>query len=141
MGQYLRTNWRQTSNVLNTDALAAAFKNASIIGSVGADRVYPLVFFSCSGTTSAGGNTVNAYSIMSAFFGSTVAQQVGEGFRILPIGLMHRMLVVSNSLGNLWFSMCTSDDSAINFVARDGSITGVSFSYDLVFAGFIISTP
>lgn len=136
---YLRTNWRQQQNILNLDALTRPFNTYQ--STPAANDVYPLVFFSFSGTNAAGGKTVNAYSIMSAYFGSTRAQAVGTGFRILPIGLLHRMINVSDSLGNVWFSMCTSDDSAINFVCRNGSISDCSFSYDIVMAGFIVSTP
>ena len=143
-GGYIRTNWRGSSQTLRTDALVG--KNmwhsaASIWGGNGFDRVYPLVWFSVSGTATNAGKTVNAYSIMSAYFGSTIAQNVGEGYRILPIGIYPRLLVVSDSLGYLWFSMCTSDDSAITFVAGTGSITTCSFSYDIVMCGFIISAP
>lgn len=140
-GGYLRTNWRNTQSVLNTEALAQGFQNASLIGSAGANYGYPLVYFSTSGTVAAGGLSVGAYSVLSAFFGSTVAQVMGSGHKILPIQLMHRMLVVSDSMGNMWFSISTSDTSVIMFYCRDGSISDVSFSYDMQFAGFIVSTP
>jgi hypothetical protein len=152
-GGYLRTNWRSTEQILNTDALlgngewklTSAFGgSAASVGGAGTNRAWPLIFFSMSSTKAAGGFAVGAYSILGQFFGSGFTGMVGNtgsGYKILPIQIMQRMLVVSNSQGNMYFSISNSDTSDIYFYCRDGSISDVSFSFSMKFAGFIVSTP
>jgi hypothetical protein len=148
-GGYLRTNWRQTQNVLNTDALVGQFGNTSMFGgsiaSAGASgmaRPYPMVFYSVKLDTANSLLQIGAYSIMSAYFGESLAAAMGEGHKIVPLAIMTKVLVGTGSMANIWFSLCTSDDSMINFCCRaESEVSGVSFSARFQFAGFIVSSP
>lgn len=147
-GGYLRTNWRKAA-VLNTDALVGPFGNTSMFGgsiaSAGASgmaRPYPVVYYSYIINTQTSLFQLGAYSIMSAYFGESLALAMGSGHKIIPIGIMTRLLNATGSQANLWFSMCTSDDSIINFCCRcESDVSGASFSGSFQFAGFIVSTP
>lgn len=161
-GQYLRTNWRVTPEALQPQAIAGLVAKGSGQNSIGlyspnGDVIPNLVIFSWSADIGGDGAlfiTINACSMLSAAFGGSAVSMFpygtsGVGFKILPIGIMTRRIhaysdgaATSGSQGGLWFSICASDDSGVNFLSRCmGSISSASASFHAVITGFIVSTP
>lgn len=160
-GEYLRTNWRTTPQILQPQAIAGLVMKGSSMNSIGlyalnGDIMPNLVIFSWSADMN--GNppvvTINACSMISAAFGASAVSMFpygtsGVGFKILPIGIQTRRLHfysdaagASGSQGGMWFSLTASDDSGCNFCCRGmGSISSGSASFHIVVTGFIVSTP
>lgn len=154
-GGYIRTSWRKSSESLNPQAIVGYFgKQSSMSGSgfQAFDIFTPLFMFSYwsvdMGTT---GVTINAASAFCAAYGSAALSQLpngGSGYRYLPVGIQTKYFTTSTgangSQGGIWFSLCTSDDSAVTFCCWSPYTTNVSFcsaSYNIKVTAFIVSTP
>ncbi len=128
-GGYLRTNWRQTGQKLEMDAVGRGLAQGSFMraGSgfdspvIGGGLIYHKL--SVVGEAVVALNravyTIGAATILNSVFG---ANNFGEGWKIQPFGVWPRILSGTaggdTSIFNMVWSLTTSDDSTIKWYAQ-----------------------
>lgn len=152
-GAYLRTNWRETGQVLQVDAVGRGIPQGSALGGVGYKLPNGgLVFlrtsaFGASVAVHNGVYSIAADSVLASVFG--VDGFGGVGYKILPIGIFPQFMSATAGGGtsalNIIASITTSDDSTIRFYCQIASLTNDNhasyFSAIWHWTGFIVSTP
>jgi hypothetical protein len=154
-GGYIRTNWRQSRSVVDSNAIGQGWQLGSFAGGPGSP--FPnggFVMGSINASTDgvAHGSTffsIDAISAMNIFYGSDGggAPLVGRtsGFKIVPIYAYFvgsHQTSASNGMA-IWASV-TTNDSAIRFLicaSNMSSPTSANIQAHFVWEGFIVSTP
>jgi hypothetical protein len=153
---YLRTNWRQTGQNLQVDAIGRAIPQGSgFAGSGNSPKmpnggfIYNIVNHALGASVAVhnGVYSLGADSVLASMYG--VDGFGGIGYKILPIGIFPRGISASGGGGtsalNIIASITTSDDSTIRFYCQMATLTNDNhasyFSATWHWTGFIVSTP
>lgn len=145
--KYLRTNYRLTGGIIDIDAIGAGANKGSWLGGTGTKNPHGgFIMGSTTGQNSI--FTVSAYGAMSEYYGSG---QFGSGYKIMPVAVYNihqgstlQQVYVTMSINNSVFALIPVALSLTPGSATSADldvVTGASVSADIVWCGFVTSTP